>query len=78
MNVLSDALGVSYDQALKSLTISHPDQETFRDPLVRIREETYSKMSFDELAAFLGARVLLLMPAMRSHFAKEIDQMRNA
>jgi len=78
MNVLSDSLTVSYDQELKSLVILHPDRETFRDPLVRIREETYSKMSFDELAAFLGARVLLLMPAMRSQFEKEIDQMRNA
>ena len=75
MNFLSDSLNVKYDTALCSLVITHSDRRDFPDPLVRIREETYRRMNFEELSKFLGARVLVLMPTMRAHFKDEIERM---
>lgn len=78
MNFFSDKLIVNFDNETKSLLISHPDVQEFPYPLVTLREETYSSMSFDEFAAFLGARLLLLMPAMREQFETQIEKRANS
>jgi hypothetical protein len=78
MSFLSNAWVVHYDEASKSLLISHPDTATFADPLVNIRAETYSAMSLEELSEFLGSRLLLLMPAMRARFEPEIEKLSNS
>jgi len=75
MKFLSDSFTVRYDDALKSIVIVHPDKDELQSPLVQIRQATYTNMSFKELAEFLGARLLLLMPTMRAHFKEEIDRM---
>lgn len=77
MNFLTDALVTRYDHDLKSVVIEHPDKGAFTSPLVQIRQETYSAMSFDDCAKFLGARLLLLMPTMREHFKDEIERMKS-
>ena len=77
MNFLSDLLNVRYDDKLKSVVIEHPDKGEFPTPLVQVREETYAGMTFEKLAEFLGARLLLLMPAMRDHFKQDIERMKN-
>jgi hypothetical protein len=77
MNFLTDSLLVQYDEKLKSILIVHPEKDEFERKLVQIREETYAKMNFQQLAEFLGARLLLLMPTMRAHFEEEIDRMKN-
>lgn len=73
MNFFSDTLIVRFDNATKSLLISHPDTTKFPQPFVNIREETYSTMTFEEASEFLGSRLLLLMPEMREKFKAEID-----
>lgn len=78
MNFLSDVLTARYDQELRSLVIEHPDKREFSAPLVQMREETYSAMSFDDFAKFLGSRLLLLMPTMREHFKDEIERMKSS
>ena len=77
MKFLTDSLCVRYDSELKSIVIEHSDHTLFPRPLVQIREETYSQMSFSKLADFVGSRVLLLMPTMRVHFNKDIERMTN-
>lgn len=77
MNFLTDSLRIRYDEGLKSIVIEHSDSEQFPMSLVRIREETYAEMGFAELAEFLGSRLLLLMPSMRSHFDKDIERMKS-
>jgi hypothetical protein len=78
MNFLSDQLTTRFDPKTRSVVIEHPDKVAFPAPLVQIREETYGAMSFDECAKFLGARVVLLMPALREHFKAEIERMKNS
>jgi hypothetical protein len=73
MNFLSNTLIVSFDENTQSLLISHPDTTNFPQPFVTIRQETYSAMKFDEASEFLGARLILLIPAIREHFKEEID-----
>ena len=75
MNFLSDHLIVRFDNTTCSVVIEHPNKTEYLAPLVQIRKDTYSDMSFDELSAFLGSRLLLLMPAMRAHFDTEIQKM---
>lgn len=78
MNFLSDMLIVQYDQSTKSLLIEHPDRKAFPAPLVSIREETYSSMTFDEASSFVGARILLLIPAMRQQFNEELERLASS
>lgn len=61
MDVLSDSCSVKYDDSLKCILILHQDAIGFPQPLVRIREETYAEMSFNQLSSFLGSRLLLLL-----------------
>jgi hypothetical protein len=75
MKFLSSTLVVNYDSASQNLQISHPDQRQFSQPLVTIRAETYSAMSLEELAEFLGSRLLLLIPEMREHYKDHIEQL---
>jgi hypothetical protein len=75
MDVLSDVLTVRFDSKSNSLMILRPDDA---QPLVQVRHETYSAMSFDEAAEFVGARILLLMPEMRKQFDAEIKQMASS
>ena len=78
VDILSDRLVVRYDDSLQSIVIEHLNDEGRMGPLVRVRHETYSKMSFEECSEFLGARVLLLMPSMREHFKAELDKMASS
>ncbi len=78
MDFLSETLTVRFDATTKSLLILHPDKEKIAQPLVQVREETYSTMSFDEAAEFIGARILLLMPAMRKHFDADIQRLASS
>lgn len=78
MNFFSDTLVVRFDEATRSVLITHPDIESFPHPFVTIREETYSSMTFDEISEFLGARLLLLIPAMREQFKAQIEARANS
>lgn len=78
MNFLSDTLIVKYDRSTKSLLISHPDTKEFGQPLVNIREETYSAMTLEEVSEFIGARILLLIPEMRQQFKDEIERLASS
>lgn len=75
MEFLSQVFSVRFDPTSRCLLIVHPDKTTFPDPLVTIRHETYSGMSFQEMSAFLGSRLLLLIPEMRDHFKTELDHL---
>jgi hypothetical protein len=75
MDVLSNVLTVRFDPASKSLMILRSDDAA---PLVQVSEETYSQMSFEEAAEFVGARLLLLMPGMRDQFDNEIKKMASS
>jgi hypothetical protein len=78
MNFLTDNVIVRFDEAEKIITISHPNSDQFPRPLVQISKETYDNMEFEKFAAFLGARVLLLMPSAREVFREYIDGKLNA
>jgi hypothetical protein len=78
MTFLSDTLIVKYDRSTKSLLILHPDTNEFAQPLVNIREETYSAMTLDEASEFIGARILLLIPEMRQQFKEEIARLASS
>lgn len=78
MDFLSETLVVRFDYTSKSLLICHPDKTKFPDPLVTIREATYSEMEFEEACEFIGSRILLLMPGMRDHFKSALDRMANS
>ena len=75
MDVLSDALVVRFDPDSRSVIIEHAGQSTVATLLVQIRPETYSTMAFEQMAEFLGSRLLLLMPSMRAAFASDILRM---
>jgi hypothetical protein len=75
MNVFSDSLTTIFEEETKSILISHLQPTEFDGSLVNIRLETYGKMTFDELSAFLGSRLLLLMPSMREFYKVDIDKM---
>jgi hypothetical protein len=75
MDFLSSTLVVRLDPTSECLLISHPDSLKFPEPLVTIRKETYSGMNFEEATAFVGSRILLLIPGMREHFKGELNQM---
>lgn len=78
MEFLSHTLVINFDSSSKSLLISHPDKSKYPDPLVTIREETYSGMNFEEATKFVGSRILLLIPAMREHFKDELNRMASS
>ena len=76
MDVLSDSLVVRFNVESRSVVIEHASNGAVPAPLVQIRLETYSAMDFDQMAAFLGSRLLLLMPSMRAVFADDIEKMK--
>lgn len=76
MNIFSNSLIVRYDDSIESVVIEHPEKNEFPSAFVQIREETFSKMTFEEFSQFLGARLLLLMPSMRDQFKDEIEKMK--
>ncbi len=45
---------VRFHATTKNPLIEHPDKERFPDPLVTIREETYSPMTLDRASGSLG------------------------
>jgi len=47
----------------------------FPSPLITVRPETIEMMEFDEVAHFLGTRLLLLMPGMREHFQEHLERL---
>jgi hypothetical protein len=75
VDFLSETLIVHFEPASKSLLIRHPDRDAFPDPLVTIREETYSGMSFEEACEFVGSRVMLLIPQMRQQYGDELRRL---
>jgi hypothetical protein len=75
MKFLSNVLTVKFDAATGNLLISHPDTKMFPSPLVTIRPETWEAMEFDDVANFLGNRLLLLMPEMREHFKAHLERL---
>lgn len=77
MSFLSKTLVVRFDDQSKSVLIEHPDRKEFPSPLVQIRYETYSEMSFDEACAFIGSRIVLLIPDLREQYQKDIDRLAN-
>ena len=66
--MLTDALTVRWDAQLDSLMIEHPDSTRFPGAIVRIRSSTLAPMSFAEATMFIGERIALLMPALRSRY----------
>jgi hypothetical protein len=78
MNFLSPILTIRFDATSKSILIYHPDKSQFPDPLVTIREETYSAMTFEEAAEFVGSRILLLIPGMREQFKDELARLASS
>jgi len=75
MNFLSNTLIVEVDTPTGNVLVSHPDRSIVPSALVTIRPEALETMESDEAAHFLGARLLLLMPAMREHFRTHIERL---
>lgn len=75
MDFLSPKLIVEFEQDSRSIVIRHPDRDQYPYPLVTIRPETYSAMTFEEASEFLGSRFLLLIPAMREQFKDELAKL---
>ena len=67
-SMLSDSLTVRWDAQLESLVIEHPDSANFPEPIVRIRSATLAPMSFADASAFIGERIVLLIPALRARY----------
>ena len=68
MNVFYNSFSVEFDEKKKALLIWHPDRNAFKTPLVSIPAETLKEMSFDQAAAFIGERLVLLIPPLREMF----------
>ena len=75
MKFLTDNLIVEFDRDSESIYVKNSNVREFPDPLVNIRKETYSDMTFMETCEFLGSRILLLMPSMREQFKDEIARL---
>ena len=67
-SVLSDSLTVRWDAVLESLIIQHMDDSTGDGPEIRIRSETLREMNFSQATSFIGERIALLMPALRTRY----------
>lgn len=66
--MLSDSLNVRWDAQLESLVIEHPDRADFPELIVRIRSSILAPMSFADASAFIGERIVLLIPALRARY----------
>lgn len=66
---LSDEFQVRWDEALNSLLLVHPKHP--EPPMVRIRAETLSRMSFAAASQFIGERLVLLMPGLRQRYVDD-------
>jgi hypothetical protein len=78
MKFLSNTLIVQFEQSTGNLLIVHPNREEFPHPLVTVRPQTYSAMSFNEAAEFVGSRVLLLIPGMREQYKEHIQRLASS
>ena len=78
MKFLSSTLIVKFEQSTGNLLIMHPNLEEFPYPFVTIRQQTYSSMSFEEASAFVGSRLLLLIPEMREQYKEYIDSLASS
>jgi hypothetical protein len=78
MKILNDKFIVKYDEGLQSLLIMHPDEKQVSNPLVTIRTETLSKMSFLEASQFLGERLMLLIPQLRERYKNDLAKLAKA
>jgi hypothetical protein len=65
MRILSNRLEIEFDEKRDSLLIYHQDRHEFQDPLIEIRSETLNVMTFKEGSAFIGERLILLIPQLR-------------
>lgn len=69
MNIFSNHFDVEFDERLQALLIWHPDRNTFKTPLVSIPADHLKGKSLEGAAAFIGERLILLIPALREMFA---------
>ena len=66
--VVSDTLIVRWAPDLDSLVIEHPDRSRFSQALVRISSSTLAEMSFAQASSFIGERIALLVPQLRTRY----------
>ena len=78
MEFLSSSLYVEFDSTSKNLLIYQADRVRFPDPLVTIRESTYSKMNLNEVIEFVGSRIVLLIPQLREQFKEELERLASS
>lgn len=69
-NILTEQLIFQWDPTGKRLLVLHPDRETFPHPLAEVTNETLDTMTWAEASKFLGEFVTLLVPELRSKYAK--------
>jgi hypothetical protein len=62
-DILTPELTLKWDEGLNSLLVINPKTEAAP---IRIHSDTIKAMNFEEACAFIGSRVALLMPALRS------------
>ena len=67
-DLFSNELLLQWDEEQRCLFVMHPDRVKFPEPLVTIRESTFSEMTFASAAEFIGSRLALLMPALRDRY----------
>ena len=78
MNLLNDTFIVKYDDDLKSLLIIHPDEKLWPEPVIRIREETLATLDFLQASQFVGERIFLLIPQLRTRYEADLARLAAA
>jgi len=70
-NVLSNEFIVRWDKQNMALSIEKICEGNEVLQLIQIKDETFTKMSFEESSKFIGERLILLIPHLREKFKKE-------
>ena len=73
-SVLSNQLEVCWDEESNALLVNYAGENKLPEPLIRIRAETIQGMTLAEASDFIGSRILLMMPGLRSFFNDEIGE----
>jgi len=69
-DLMSNQIKVTWDEKLDSLLIDHADRNNPR-ALIQIRNETHDEMTFEEASNFIGQRLIMLIPGLRSKYESQ-------
>lgn len=74
MNVLTNRIRIFYNESTGEMEFYDEDLVDITFPVMKIRKSTLNSMPFKEASAFIGERLILLIPELRSEFGGKIPE----